>query len=258
MENKAEIKDYASESGHWYDAEGNPRYTMIGANGNERGVTLRDARKDNLFPSVTTVIRVAAAPGLEFWKQQQVLMAALTLPRKDDEPEADWIARIMRDSKETGKKAAERGTRIHGAIEKFFTHGGVDILDMPYAVAARDKVIEFANHNVIWESEKSFCRNGYGCKIDLCSKDGFVVDFKTKEFGPDNLPKAFDEQIMQLAANRLAAGMPNARCANIFISVDNPGLAHLVEHSDEALERGMEMFFNLLSFWMLKNNYRTI
>ena len=47
---------HKSESGHWYDKEGEPRYTIIGANGKERNTTLRDAKKKGYVPSVTSVL----------------------------------------------------------------------------------------------------------------------------------------------------------------------------------------------------------
>ena len=75
------------ESTHWYTRAGNPMYTIIGKNGKERNTTLRDARTLDLVPSVTTILGVAAKPGLEKWKQEQVLLAALTLPRQDGEGE---------------------------------------------------------------------------------------------------------------------------------------------------------------------------
>jgi len=37
-----------NEGGHWYDAQGEARHTIVGKNGKERKTTLRDARKD--FP----------------------------------------------------------------------------------------------------------------------------------------------------------------------------------------------------------------
>ena len=106
----------ASESQHWYDRQGNPMYTVIGKNGKERNTTLRDARTMNLVPSVTTILNVAAKPALNVWLQRQVLMAALTLPKRAEETEEEWIARIMSDSKEEGKEAANRGTEIHASI----------------------------------------------------------------------------------------------------------------------------------------------
>jgi len=77
----------AAESTHWYTREGVPMYTVEAKNGNQRPTTLRDARALDLVPSVTTVLNVAAKPGLEAWKQRQLLLAALTLPRSEDEAE---------------------------------------------------------------------------------------------------------------------------------------------------------------------------
>ncbi len=69
-----ELKVRTSESGHWYTQEGKPAYTVVGSNGKVRNTTLRDAKKLKLLPSVTTVMSVAAKPGLEAWKQQQLLL----------------------------------------------------------------------------------------------------------------------------------------------------------------------------------------
>ena len=90
------IASHAAESGHWYGRNGEPAYTIVGANGKARPTTLRDARKLNLVPSVTTIIKVASQPGLDRWKQEQVLLAALTLPKVNDESDDDYIARILR------------------------------------------------------------------------------------------------------------------------------------------------------------------
>jgi hypothetical protein len=64
---------FKSESGHWYTQEGEPMYTIIGANGKERNTTLRDAKKEGLVPSVTTIMGVVAKPALETWKQNNYL-----------------------------------------------------------------------------------------------------------------------------------------------------------------------------------------
>ncbi|MBO8650153.1 hypothetical protein INO53_14910, partial [Staphylococcus aureus] len=58
--------------------------------------------------------------GLDTWKQQNVLLAALTLPRKEGEPEKDWLDRVMMASKQTARVAADRGTTIHAIIQAFF------------------------------------------------------------------------------------------------------------------------------------------
>ena len=68
-----------SEAGHWYTLEGKPQYTVIGKNKKERNTTLRDARQLNLVPSVTTILDVAAKPGLVNWLINQGIHAARTL-----------------------------------------------------------------------------------------------------------------------------------------------------------------------------------
>ena len=70
---------FTAESGHWYAQDGEPMYTIVGANGVERNTTLRDARKEGFVPSVTTIIGIAAKPSLENWKIDQALNSALTL-----------------------------------------------------------------------------------------------------------------------------------------------------------------------------------
>lgn len=244
---------HAAESTHWYSADGSPAYEVMGANGKLRPTTLRDARKLDLVPSVTTVIRCASAPGLERWKQNQVLMAALTLPRREDEPEADWLQRVMRDSQEQGKKAAERGTLIHAAIQGHYEGQPPAPELWPHVKAAKETVDGWIQSN--WTPEKSFChRYGFGGKVDL-SCPSAVLDFKTKEFGPDDKLSTWDEHAMQLAAYRVGLGIPDARCAIVYVSASNPGLAKLIEIESEELSNGWQMFQGLLAYWQAKNKY---
>jgi hypothetical protein len=86
------MTEFATSAGHWYTLDGEPCYTIVGKNGAERNTTLRDARTMALVPSVTTIIRQAAAPALEKWKRDQLLMAALTLPRMPNEPSSATTA----------------------------------------------------------------------------------------------------------------------------------------------------------------------
>jgi hypothetical protein len=44
-----------------------------------------------LLPSVTTINGMLSKAGLDTWKQQQVLLAALTLPRMEGESEQEWL-----------------------------------------------------------------------------------------------------------------------------------------------------------------------
>ena len=253
----------SAESVHWYRQDGGPQYTVKAKDGSDRPTTLRDARKMDLVPSVTTILKIAAKPALEAWKQEQMLLAALTLPRNPGESEKELISRIVFDSKETAKNAAERGTRIHESIESWFM-GKKDVEHVDIAKAFEEKIFtHFGTHPFQpWLTERAFASPlGYGGKIDLhCVPDehaplGIVIDAKTKQFDEDDAVIGYDEHLLQLAAYRHGLGMPHARCANVFASVTNPGLIRVVEWSEEELVKGWEMFQCLLRYWKLKNNF---
>lgn len=243
------MKEHASESGHWYQADGKPAYTTIGKNGKERNTTVKDARELGLLPSVTTIIGCAAKPGLDVWKQQQAILAALTLPRMDGETEEDWLSRVVSDSKQTAKQAAERGTLVHGVIEAFYD--GVYMPEVPIYVREVEKTIIEHFGEQLWVPEKSFANNGYGGKCDLVSSAGFVIDFKTTEKDLDKLDYYFEHQ-MQLAAYRSGFGMPSARCAIVYVNATQ-NKAKIVEIPDADLRIGWDCFSHLLSFYRAKN-----
>ena len=233
-------------SQHWYDKEGNPAYTIIGVNGKERATTLRDAKKHGYVPSVTTILGLLHKPGLETWKLQNMLLAALTLPREDGESETDWIERVMQDSKATGKEAMDRGSRMHDVLEQFYKSKTTQI--WPSYCIEIDRALEthFGTQN--WIPEKSFIHSmGFGGKVDLHAP-GIVVDFKSKEGSLDSV-KAYDEQIMQLAAYRNGLNMPNARCVNVYFT--ESGDVKLIEHSEEDLTNAFNCFMYLLGYFKL-------
>jgi len=66
----------------------------------------------------------------------------------------------------------------------------------------------------------------------------------------------YDEHLMQLSAYRVGLGIPKARYANVFVSRSVPDLVVVKEWSLEDLDRGWEMFVNLLQFWQLKNSHK--
>jgi hypothetical protein len=252
------VKEKTSESGHWYSKDGSPAYTTVGANGNERATTLRDARKLGLLPSVTTIIGLLSKAGLDTWKQQQVLLAALTLPRIDGEPEQEWLARVMQDSKETGRKAAERGEAIHAIIQTFYEN--VYMPELPPYVKIVEAAINEHFGPRLWLSERSFAHpDGYGGKCDLMSRsdyashwDGAVVDFKTKDTSLDKAEVYF-EHIMQLAAYRQGLEVPKAKAAICFVN-GTTNEVKVVGVSEEDLQKGWECYSCLLKFYKIRNN----
>ena len=248
----------ASESQHWYTRTGDPAYTVKNKEGHQRPTTLRDARKLGLVPSVTTIIKCAASPGLEAWKLQQMMLAALTLPRAPEESEESFISRIQTDSKEQAKMAAERGSEVHAALESFFETRHVTTKFADAVLGTEGEIVKVFG-DMEWSTEKSFAMNGFGGKVDLHSKDGqgVVIDFKTKEFTSETMDKAqgYSEHAMQLAAYRIGLGLPNARCANVFVSVTQPGLVVVREWEEAELVQAWKMFSALFEYWKAKTGY---
>ena len=242
-----------SESCHWYDYEGNAQYTILGKNGKERPTTLRDARKLFYVPSVTGIIGVAAKPGLENWKIDQGISAALTLERLENENDYQFLSRVKADSKEQGMKAAEIGTIIHAQIEQGF-QGKRET--KPY-LAVR-KLLDELYPNETWVAEGSFCHTlGYGGKIDLYSESGIFIDFKTKDNlkGKKASSLVYDEHGMQLSSYALGIGVVKPERMSIFIDRSNTELIVSHRWDPDTHARHLAMFNSLLTYWKLLKNY---
>ncbi len=266
----AEFVTTPETGSHWYLPDGTPFYTYRDRNDVERPVTLRQARNVKAVPSVTTVISAAARPGLENWKQEQLLLSALTLPRNPGESERDWLYRVMVDSRETAAKAAARGTAIHAAIEQAWAGWGPpESAEGEYAqhvLGASAAVQRWSDYGLtVCQPERSFAHPtlGYGGKVDL-SNELYIVDFKTKEYtDQDPAPTVWPEHKLQLAAYRKGVNPDGnalpphklARCAVCFVSVTQPGLATVAEITEDDLENGWEQFAALLAFWRAQRRY---
>ena len=252
-----------SQSAHYYARDGTPRHTVIAKNGTERPSHLGDAKKGLWVPSTTGIIAMADKPNLRRWSEEQVLLAALTLPRSPDEPEAAWVRRVVEDSRETARKAAERGTAIHRAIEAEWG-GYADGLSEyeAHVDGATHAIYDWAGHPALKTrlypllSEQTFAHPmGYGGTVDLASPE-YGLDFKTKDWtSADPVPTPYDEHIMQAAAYRQGLGMTGARWAICFVSRTEPGLAHIEELTEPQLERGWSQFKALLAYWVATKNY---
>jgi hypothetical protein len=247
----------ASEAGHWYKKDGSPCYTIEGKNGQIRPTTLRDAKKLGLVPSVTTIIRCAAAPGLENWKQDQAILAALTCPRIEGESEADMLSRIKKDAAEQAKKAAERGTQIHAWVQGWFEdkEEGIEAgtEEHRFCMSVNATIFEAVGYQE-WVTEKSFATPRYGGKCDL-HNEKYTLDFKTTDKDISTV-KTWDEHAMQLAA--YCIGMYDrepwelSQCGIVYINV-NTAESRLIWIPEDELEKGWMMFAALLDYWYAKN-----
>lgn len=250
----------STESSHWYSVAGEPVYEVPKADG--KGMTpttLRHARKMNLLPSVTTILRVLDKPALTAWKVEQAVLSVLTTPQLPQERIDEFIHRVLSVEKEQDAeryKAAQLGTDIHDGLASYFSGNGL----APYSnrlayIAPVIEAIE-ASGAVVW-CERVLIGSGYAGKSDLGMQrttgcgDIYVdtiVDFKSCK----NIPKeCYPEHKMQLAAYAKCCGADKG--FNIYISTTEPGKIAVLENDD--MEGSYKSFMNLLSIWQWLNSY---
>ena len=243
------MSEHVSESGHWYHRDGTPCYEIEGKGGKMRPTTLRDARKLGLVPSVTSIIRLAAAPGLVNWQIEQAILASLTLPRVEGETDEQFIARVRKDAAEQALKARERGTQIHAWIQEWFDDSRVADEALPFCESANRELYE-ACGNQDWLSEQAFATDRFGGKADLHCP-GFLIDIKTTDKDLGNL-KLWPEHEMQLAAYIKGLWQVNIRRAGILFVNSITAESRLIWATQEELERGWRCFDALVDFFYAK------
>ena len=257
---------------HWYFPDGTPLHDVPRADGKgERPTSLRDARKLGLFPSVTNVLGVISNPGLAAWKQEQAILAALTLPRHEDETLDDFARRVVTDMASEVKSAADRGSAVHAAIEGYAQGGWlpedkeIARLFEPArqwfdAEVIQVHSVEIAAGNPEW---------GYAGRVDLVatlrsSGRPTVIDFKTQKTRRDKAgnfkPLLHDTWPLQLEAYRQALicrdkGLADAAIASVVIGSTEP-MPVVVKVWDDADKAGFfRAFLAARDLWVWQKNY---
>lgn len=165
-------------------------YTMPKKDGSGmKDTTLREARELGLLPSVTSILRVMAQPGLERYKLGQVIYSAMTLPREredcttwehrvhatlmgmesidglrhayDNPPryiESDdaFAKRVVEDSEAQAAKAAEFGTRIHDVIAEIMTKAHQDQRwggGIAMGLATDEELVPYLSGFIAWATD---------------------------------------------------------------------------------------------------------
>lgn len=250
--------------GHYYKIDGTPCHKVPYANPEKglRDTTVRDARKLNLLPSVTEILNILAKPGLENWKQQQTMLAALTLPRIDGETDDELIKRIKQDAKEHAKEAADIGTAIHEAIHAAWNNhcgfGAGHWNSIAWDVIRYIKELTGLENG--WIPEKPFADIdlGYGGTCDLHHpKERIVIDYKTTEFHFDKNGKlkslVWPEQRLQLVAyaNGLFGQVEGVVAYNLYVDY-----AGSICHEKYNLKEEDAMYFwHICRCWQSAKNY---
>jgi hypothetical protein len=179
----------------------------------------------------------------------QAIMAALTLPKVENEADADYLARIKADASERARKARERGTEVHGWVQSGFEGQVSDIGAIPYYKSAVAEIERVFGRSYEWVCEESFATDRYGGKIDQRTVDKrIVLDWKTTDKPLADL-KLWDEHYMQLGAYGKGIGAPTDCVYAIgYLNSVTPECRIILAEADE-IEQGWQMFNALTDYW---------
>lgn len=245
------------DGGHYYKRDGSPCYQVPTKNGGMRGINLQWDRGLCLVPSVTTVCQVAPKPQLEKWKQDQLILAALTLGRGPNEKDEDFLRRVREDAFKQVDDAADLGSEIHDACEQFYKYKLAHPRHEATVLAVVKEVERLFPGVTDWVSERSFAHPmGFGGRVDLHSPStGIVVDFKSKPGDFSDGKKLAYDQHVQLAAYQVGLRLPKAECANVFFSRTHSGFAKGHKWKVAEVEQGWEFFEKALALWKVWKRY---
>jgi hypothetical protein len=256
---EVKVSTFGKDSGHWYDQDGNLIEQVEKA---KKGTgftktTLRHARKLDLAPGCTTIIKCAHAEQLVNWRINQGILAARTLDQQPDENDRAYLQRVHDDANTHARDAADEGTRIHAAIEMHLRGEAYPPTYVRHVEAVTDLLLERCG-DAKWLPERGVVSKlGYATKADCVSEfAGWLVDFKgcDGDQGALDAKKTYESHAMQLAATRECIA-PELRCAIVYVSRDNPGACSFVEVAEDELRQGFAMFRGLLAFWQAKNKH---
>lgn len=256
-----------ADSSHWYYQDGKPCFELPKKDGTGMKVpTLADARKLNLVPSVTTILKVVHKEGLVNWLIEQAVLAVLTTPRKPDETEDAYTKRVLSEERvqdEETEIARDRGTEIHAALADLFR--GETITDdlKPWVMPVYERVRQGRQVVAV---EKPLVGTGYAGTADLILSESICTfdlwDWKTTK----NLPEkeSWPEHRLQLAAYARAWQQENwdrqnnicvVRVGNAYISTVEPGQFKIFQ-SEWWINDYDQGFMPLVSFWQWSKGYK--
>jgi len=253
------------QSAHFYTPQGDPRYYREDG----KPVTLREARKENLFPSITHIMNIMENRPLTIYKEKQLLVASYNMRPRQDEQMDDYFSRVISQAREDGKQAARVGTDTHSGIESILKGERWDKEN-----ALLQKANEWIEDNVqlVHWLEGNLVDESIGlagrCDAFLRLKDvgNAVVDWKTRRFKElksgwkvqwykkDVRQISFYAGCVERALERV--GIPGDVAAiNIALNTCEPSPVAVKSWSQDERQTALEMVECINDLWQDENKY---
>lgn len=247
--------------GHWYTRDGLPQYDA----------TLREARKENLLPSPTSVLKIMHSEALEKWKLNQAVLAACELPRGDAEDEESYGTRLADRAETLRRSAAELGTKVHDGIEsilrwQLWDEGEPHLqrfhewaLENIRAVDWTERVLVNEKLGVAGKADAMIHFKGEAA--DVLGHAPVLVDWKTQRMkksrtkNPVYKPQFYNKWVMQLAFYA-SCSMEMPPIASVAINTTEPETPYLKLWTEQERDEALEAFEAALTLWQYEKNYK--
>jgi hypothetical protein len=245
-----------SQSSHWYKPDGEPAYNA----------TLRDARKDNLWPSVTQIIGLLEKPAIAPWMVNLMSEVCYDNPAWLSHEELDdYRARIEPIFQDARSRAANVGTAIHDFAEDCMDPALNG--DTPKCVEGYEEqcrlLCNWIDDNLTDNgvSEWTFSHGGYGGRIDWCGEDKqgrlVVIDFKTQDMKDRPNPNYYQEWKWQLAAYKRALDSTPMSihhdkpytAISVVINTGDIKKIHVKEYTEAEMDEAWTQFEAIKAAW---------
>jgi hypothetical protein len=246
-----------SDSCHWYAKDGKPKHDA----------TLREARKQFLYPSVTSIDK-DSFPNLflERWKLNQLALACCNFPRQPHEiKDEEYCTSRWRLAMDKADEAAIFGKKVHSACENWPAVPASDVL--PWYLKFDSWMIK--NSIVPYEREKRVLHHGIGVAGTMDFKGGakasrIIMDYKTQDVKVDDRgnkkPAFYDSWIRQLGfyeqADRIENGyVEPSQCVSLIIDSNEGGEVYDKWWTKEEIQASYEEFLAGAWLWFRKRGY---
>lgn len=261
--------------GHYYNHDQEPCHQVPNASrpGQMRDTNVGDARKLNLCPSSTGIVGMANAPGLNYWKEGQLLDAGWETSMDYITREV-WKSRCRDIAAEELNKTSEIGTFIHSCMEAIALTRPLPTDPYGYPEDMFQSMYEWWNESGLWTiyAEKPFCHPlGFGGSMDLFARHeesgrDVVCDYKSKDTKGKPLSRLIQRGSMPIQLASYLEGIKyvlsldgmyveNPLLKTVIISRDEPGRIEEYDWPEEEYGLYWEEFKHRLGLWIYENKY---
>ena len=246
---------------HWYTKVGEPQHDA----------DLRDARKEKLLPSVTTIDKdVFKNDFLDRWKMNELVRVACESFKQLHESDEDYANRIYELSLTKAREAAAFGKEVHDAIEHFpqmpldsrlhpwLDRFGVWFSSYVAEIVGREQVLVDYDLGIAGRLD-TVAITRVGGRIAIL--DYKTQDIKKTEKGKKK-PAFYESWPRQLAFYAVAYAKKNGtfpqdipKCVSVILDSNEPDDPFVKEWEDEVIMASYHDFVVGAWLWFRKRNF---